>query len=550
MNKYVLIGAVCLVLNTSCSDFLELDESQYHTVDYQFSTFENVKEVATGVYGYVVDGLQDVEGTMREVATDDAVYAWDNNEIKTFYDGSWAATNLIDDQWAYYYEAIAAANYFLENCPADFPESIWQDNYKEKMEQLKNYPLEVRALRAYFHFELLKRYRQIPVVSHSLSMKEANEIIPLSYEDAVNWIVGECNAVIPHLPVTYVGTTSGELARVTKGMAQALKTRVLLYAASPLNNKEDKASKWLLAAQAAKELIDGGAYQLVDEEVVNNQEASGLIFGVWSAANNSFEKANFPIGYEGGNSGVCPSENLMEAFDLLDGTPFDWIQHQSLAFDTEARDPRFAKTILANGANFLGQTIETFIGGRNGKPQSGATPTSYYLRKFLREETSLITGNETSYQHIVPLFRIEEVLLNYAEALVEAKKDPNFTGIVDDINYILSPLDAVNLVRGRVGMPDISVGIDYNTFIKRLRNERRVELAFEGHRFWGIRRWMIGEETSSVYGLSILYQSSGAQTVNRVLVQKREWNDKMYYYPISDTELFKNKNLIQNDGWK
>ena len=68
MNKYVLIGAVCLVLNTSCSDFLELDESQYHTVDYQFSTFENVKEVATGVYGYVVDGLQDVEGTMREVA--------------------------------------------------------------------------------------------------------------------------------------------------------------------------------------------------------------------------------------------------------------------------------------------------------------------------------------------------------------------------------------------------------------------------------------------------------------------------------------------------
>ena len=176
------------VLNTSCSDFLELDESQYHTVDYQFSTFENVKEVATGVYGYVVDGLQDVEGTMREVATDDAVYAWDNNEIKTFYDGSWAATNLIDDQWAYYYEAIAAANYFLENCPADFPESIWQDNYKEKMEQLKNYPLEVRALRAYFHFELLKRYRQIPVVSHSLSMKEANEIIPLSYEDAVNWI--------------------------------------------------------------------------------------------------------------------------------------------------------------------------------------------------------------------------------------------------------------------------------------------------------------------------------------------------------------------------
>lgn len=550
MNKCMIIGAVCLVTATSCSDFLELDESQYHTVDYQFSTFENVKKVATGVYGYVIDGLQDVEGTMREAATDDAIYAWDNNAIKTFYDGSWSATNLIDDQWAYYYEAIGTANYFLENCPTDFPESIWQDNYKEKMEQLKNYPWEVRALRAYFHFELLKRYRQIAVVTHSLSMEEANEIIPSSYEDAVNWIVTECDEVISQLPTTYIGTASGELARVTKGMAQALKTRTLLYAASPLNNKTDDASKWLLAAQAAKDIIDGGAYQLINEEVVNNQKAAGLIFGVWSAANNSFEKANFPLGYEGGNSGICPSENLMEAFDLLNGTPFDWTQHQSLAFNTEARDPRFAKTILANGSTFLGQTIETFEGGRNGKPQTGATPTSYYLRKFLREETSLVAGSETSYQHIVPLFRYEEVLLNYAEALVEAEKSPTFTGTLDGVNYTLSPLDAVNLVRGRIGMPGIPVGTAYDTFVKRLRNERRVELAFEGHRFWDIRRWMIGEDTKNVYGLNITFQNNGTQTLSRIVAQSREWNNKMYYYSISDTELFKNKHLIQNDGWK
>lgn len=551
MKKYIVLLAGCLGLNAACRDFLELDESQYHTREYQFATFERTKQVATNVYGYVRDGLADVASTMRDAATDDAVYAWPTNGIKRYYDGSWSAMNRIDDQWEYYYAAVAAANYFLENCPSDFPDSRYQENYKEKIEQLRNYPLEVRALRAYFHFELLKRYNRIILADRSFSTAEVNGLEPAAYREAAAWIAGECDSVIPYLPVSYRNTTKGELARVTKGMALALKARVLLYAASPLNNPAGDKAEWLKAAAAAKDLIDSGIYQLTAEETTNNPEAAGLIFGKWNGANNDFERANFPIGYEGGNSGVCPSQNLAEAFDLRDGTPFDWNneQHRALALLPAQRDPRFGKTLLVNGQLFKGLMLETFVNGRNGSPKEGATPTSYYLRKHLKEETSLVAGSETSYPHVFPLFRYAEVYLNYAEALLEAEKDPEYTGAESGTVYTLSPHEAVNRVRNRAGMPDLPA-LPYADFRRRLRNERRVELAFEGHRFWDIRRWKTGAATETVYGLSITSDAAGGWNCRRVVVQERPWNEKMNFYPIPDSEVFKNSRLVQNEGWE
>lgn len=184
MKKYLILLAGCTLLMAACSDFLELDESVYQTTKYQFSTFDRVKQSATNVYSYVQEGLLDVEGTMIDAATDDAVYAWSTGGIKRFYDGSWNGTNLIDDRWASLYSAIAAANYFLDNCPDDFPEAQYQDNYKTNLAELKNYPFEVRALRAYFHFELLRRYNRIVIGDRSFTMQEVNTLVPVSYDDA------------------------------------------------------------------------------------------------------------------------------------------------------------------------------------------------------------------------------------------------------------------------------------------------------------------------------------------------------------------------------
>jgi len=550
--KKISIILLSVIILGACSDFLELNESVYQTKDYQFSEFNRVKNVVTGVYGYVTDGLSDVEGTMLDVASDDAVYAWNTHSIRKFYDGSWSPINLIDNQWPYYYSAIRAANYFLENCPDDFPASIYLDDYKERMVELRNFPYEVRALRAYFHFNLLKRYNQIVIADRTYTPEEANELQPVSYQEAAEWIVAECDSVSLHLPLNYKNTPSAELGRVTRGMVMALKARVLLYAASPLNNTQNLSTLWLNAAIAAKDVIELGEYELIPEDVTNNEIASGLIFGKRSPSSNSFEKENFAIGLymEEGNSGVCPSQNLVESFEMIDGTPFDWSNRDHLRkmMNPLERDPRFAKTVLYNGSRFKNHIIESYKNGKNGFPKEGASPTSYYLKKHIREETSLVAGNESSYSHVFPLFRYAEVLLNYAESLVEATGDPDFKGVQNGVDFTLSPREAVNLVRNRANMPSLP-SMDKTQFVERLRNERRVELAFEGHRFWDIRRWKMGEESTTIYGLNITNNFDGTFTYDRIVVQDRVWDDKMYFYPIPASEIFKNNALIQNEGW-
>ena len=132
------------------------------------------------------------------------------------------------------------------------------------------------------------------------------------------------------------------------------------------------------------------------------------------------------------------------------------------------------------------------------------------------------------------------------------KRQALFTGTIDvdgkPVEFTLSPLKALNAVRTRYGMPALTSVINYESFEDRLRRERRVELAFEGHRFWDLRRWKIGSQTTRIYGLEIT-NSNGVISFTRKLIQERIWQDKMYFYPIAQTERYNNRNLIQNIGW-
>ena len=518
-----ILGGLC-----SCSD-LELGESQYHTKKYQFSDFDKVKEVMTNVYGYLESDFY----SFRECATDDAVYANSPDTLSKYYDGSWSANNVVDDRWAHYYKGIRAANYLLENCPEDFEIAKWNEQYTYYIEQLKNYPWEARALRAYFHFELLKRYQNIILADRTYTTSEVNSLVPAIYEESVQWIASELEECAKNLPATYSGTYYSELGRVTKGFAQAARARVLLYAASPLNNSATSNLKYAQAAQAAQEIIadctssSSPRYTLMSQKY--NTESKDLIFGVREATSSTYEANNFPVGYEGGNSGTCPTLSLVECFE--DG------------------DPRLADAILRNGDNFKDESVETFYGGKNGQPKDNASPTSFYLKKYIQEATSFTTGKLISYQHIYPLFRYAEVWLNYAEALFEATKNPDFTGSLEGVSYTLSPRAALNTLRAVYSLPEISSGLSEVDFRARLRNERRVELCFEGHRYWDIRRWKIGDVTKIVEGLDIVRISDNNYKSSRKTVATRYWDDKMYWYPISETEMHKNGNLIQNVGW-
>lgn len=551
--KFAIITvAAASVVFVSCSEDLVVNENEYHSKEYMFADFGKVKDIMTHSYGYLTAGFSAVGGTMTECATDDAVYANTPNTIKGFYDGSWSANNTMDDCWNTYYSAIRSCNYLIENCPEDYEVAKYLEEYTRNKEQLQNYPWEAKTLRAYYHFELLKRYNSIVIADRTFTPEEVNSLRQVDYATAAEWIADELLEASGHLPATYSGTYFSELGRCTRGFALALRSRVLLYEASPLNNPDNLTERYVSAAAAAKQMIDGNAsdgntFALVNENF--GSESKGVIFAVRQGANNAFERANFPAGYEGGHSGVCPSLNLVEAFDMIDGTPYDRSVNSAALLDPAQRDPRFEKTVLYNGATFKDQTVETFRGGRNGFPLEEASPTSFYLRKFIQESTRLSAGNTNSYQHVWPIIRFPEVYLNYAEALFEATGNPYFTGSLSGVSFTMSPADAVSRVRAIYSLPALPAGLDADTFRARLRNERRVELAFEGHRFWDLRRWKAGDQSKDVYGLDIVKNSDETFTSTRTLVQSRRWEDKWYFYPISEVERHRNTNLTQNSGW-
>lgn len=544
-TKYLIIPFFALFAS-SC-DYLDYSESSGYEKDDMFAYFDRAKGMLTAVYSYLPDDFgNDFGGPTRASATDEGIYVWNTASIHRYNNGSWSPILTIDDQWGKYYKAIHAANLFLENYRSDFPDIMWNENYKELMAQNKYYPYEARFLRSFYYFELIKRYKNVPLLERTYEMDEINNVPPTDFEKIVEFIVKECDDIVNQLPVSYKDVPGKETGRITQGAVMALKSRVLLYAASPLFNTSQDQSKWIAAAKAAKALIDKaeneGWYQLVaGERVVNNLESKELILETRQSETNYFEVYNFPMGFEGGKSGLNPSQNLVDAFEMRDGSTFDWSNpvHVKNMYNPEMRDPRLFESVLANGSVWKGITVETFVGGMNA-PADGGTKTGYYLKKYLMESVNLDPNNMTSARHVWVLFRYSEVLLNYAEALYGAYQNPDY---MDNI-FTLSPRAAINKIRARAGMPDVKS----DNFEQRIRNERRVELAFEDHRFWDVRRWKIADKATDIYGVKI--EKDGENySYTRQLVEQRVWEDKMFLYPIANSELFKNSLLKQNTGW-
>jgi hypothetical protein len=550
LRKYSYLLLIS-ILFASC-DFLDFDESTGNSKDYAYGYFSKVASNATNVYTYLQSDFGVLEGALREAATDNAVYTWPSSRVYDVYNDSWSPINCVDNQWNHYYKGIRAANVFLENIDFEYLKRFeYDENYDDDLAKAKMYVNEVRFLRAYFYFELAKRYGAIPLVTKSLSLDEANALSKTSFDEIVNYIVIECDAVSALLPASHKDFYN-ETGRATKGAAMALKARALLYAASPLHNKSGDKAKWEKAAVASLDIIKmaqtDGTYVLDGAEKLfadgnNVLTKKGLILARRNGSSNDFEKKNLPIGFEGGNSGNTPTQNLVDAFEMADGTKFDWSNPAHATDPTANRDPRFYKTVAFDGSSLMGQTVETFVGGKNAQPLEGATMTGYYLKKYIDETISLDPANEKKRQHHFILFRYAEVVLNYAEALNEAK-GADFS----DATFTMSARDAINMVRDYAGMPDITADNSVEAFRARVRNERRVELAFEDHRFWDIRRWKIGEVVKDIYGVKI--EKNGTKTYTKVLVQNRIWKDKMYLYPIPVNESYVNEKIGQNEGWE
>jgi hypothetical protein len=555
LQKYtygVIVLLVFLTL-TNCQD-LDYNEETGNTKEDIFNDFARSKSFVSGIYNYLPTDFNSIDGAIRSAASDDAEHVNDISSIQKFNEGSWSAVQQLDNVWATMYNGIRSANVYLKESQGQtFADLQYTNTYKDLLKQYNNYPYEARFLRAYFYFELVKRYKNIPLITSVLTPEEATNVKPATFQEVVDFIVKECDEVAAVLPLDYNAFAGvNETGRATRGAALALKSRMLLYAASPLHNTTNDLVLWQKAAAAAKEVIDLKLYSLTPSytTVVNNLPLSPgpeLIFERREAASNAFERRNFPIGFEGGGTGTCPTQNLVDAYEMSNtGLPItDPASRYNPLQPYGFRDSRLRATILHNGTTWKGIAVEPFVGGKNGAPIANATKTGYYLKKYVLEATNLDSklGTVTSLIHTWTVFRYGEILLNYAEAMNEAygPNNPSTLG--------MTALQAVNFVRKRASMPNFPATLSADAFRTKLRNERRVELAFEDHRFWDIRRWKIGDQTQNIYAMNIIKNPNASFTYEVKLLETRPFTERMYLYPIPQTELFKNNNLKQNPGW-
>lgn len=555
--SYIYISAAISIAFTlsSCNGFLDREEDSFIDKTATFDSYNRTKQYLTYAYTLLPDGLNRFSReAMLASATDDAEFAIESAEIQQFNNGSWNALNNPDDVWNRYFSGISKCCTLLENTDhvnLDISrlDPDKQVEYANSLKDIRMWRAEARFLRAYFHFELLKRYGPIPIVTSTLSINGNYENTPRpTMKEVVDFIAKECDIAADTLELTPWRNVNDAFGRATKGAALALKSRLLLYAASPLYvdfgdtneaNKPTDVALWKSAADAAKAVIDLNQYELASSYAdlfKNDFQNKEYIFVRRYAANSDFEKSNFPVSF-GGKGGTNPSQNLVDDYEMLDGTPFDWNDPAKAAQPFENRDARLGATILMNMAPFKGKKVATYPEGADASPNPNATKTGYYLRKFLNEDVNIQTGG-SSGGHVVPLFRLAEIYLNYVEALNEC--DPTNP----DIALYL------NKVRNRASLPNVSA-LSQEQMRTVIQHERRVELAFEEHRSWDVRRWKIASSTlgAPLMGVQIERKPLGGYTYMPVKVEQRVFQPKMYWYPIPQSEVLKLKQWKQNNGW-
>ncbi len=558
MKKLVYILSA-FILAASCN-VLDFDESSsQYSRDDMYKTYSNIQKMLTNIYGYMPNkDIADVSSALRDCGSDDAEYADPDASVQRFTNGNWSPIQTVDDKWSLYY-GIRSANEFLESIETvDLSMYQYDTKYQRWLEHLAYYPYEARVLRAYYFFELARRYGDIAMPLTMLTAEQANSIEKTPFDEVIDFIVSECDACAPNLPATYVGLLDDEIGRVTNGFALAVKAKALLYAASPLHNPSGDKAKWKKAAEAAKAIIDLNQYKLDKAEKANNYLSQEVIFAIARSESQSFEKNNFPVRFTEGQrtsmAGSFPTQNLVDAFETKGGYDItlaaDGWHTSDPAFDItkpyENRDPRFARAVLANGMSFKGSAIETFVGGKDYSATRSelGTPTGYYLRRYIQESTSFTPEASVTNKHQWIVYRYAEALLSYAEAVNEYLGSPSAT----DGTFTLSALDAINQVRANADMPDVEATTQA-AFRDAVRREWRVEFAFEDHRFWDVRRWKIGQSVmGQIDGVEIV-KSGSSLSYSRKMVESRTWSDKMNLYPIPQAETFNNPNLTQNTGW-
>jgi len=437
-----------------------------------------------------------------------------------------------------YYKVITKANIFFSK----INESPINQTAKSRMIG------EMKFLRAYSYFRLISFYGGVPLITKPFGLGEDFLLPRNSYAECMAFALKELDEAAALLPLTYPAAQKG---RLTKGAALAMKARALLYAASPLNNSTNDKAKWQLAADASKAVMDLNQYSLFPDyktlflastmynpEIIWNRPYNLAV----DPENVFVELSQYPNGY-GGFAQVHPLQNIIDDFETLNGKLPKNDPTYSLQNPYVNRDPRFYATILYDGAAFKHRSVETFLpGGQDSNEGSSqpwnSTQTGYYLRKFLDESITNPGGvniGSTPWTFV----RYAEVLLNYAEAMFNLGNEP-------------VAREYVNKIRSRPTVNMAPVTESGAALLVRIQQERRIELSFEEHRWFDVRRWKIAPQVLNVPArrMGIVKNvTTGVKTYTVIDFQQRAFFDRNYLVPIPSYEIQKNPKLVQNPGY-
>ncbi|WP_232456806.1 RagB/SusD family nutrient uptake outer membrane protein [Pedobacter psychrophilus] len=559
-NLIVTIAASISLLFVSCDkDFLDTKLNTLPTPETIATDRNTLFTSAWSFYTPLREGFTAIDNNLFATVSDEA-----QNNLPS-YNALYFNQSLISDAinpdgsiYRAYYEGIRAAYSYLDYSqnagrlilqgrdPVADAVAIAQDQ-----QNVAWFQAEAHIAIAFYYAELIKRYGGVPIVTQTLDNSGKIQIPKSSYNEVVEFIVKQIDDYKSGLQVNW--KTSAFVAsdgRFSLGSALALKARVLLYAASPLNNPTNEVAKWQRAAAACNDLMTTtglnlslntsyGPYFLGSTTLTSNE----TIFAIRKPANNTLERQNYPIATPGGQGSISPTDNLVSAYEYK-GTP---VANNPYA----NRDPRLDATIVYNGSTWNSRVIDQSAGSIDDMNKPNASKTGYYLKKFLNDNLNLVQNGTAQHNWVV--FRYGEVLLNYAEAMNEAYGPDNNNG------YAKTARQAINEVRNRptVVMPPVNLiaTTSKTGFQIAVKQERRIELAFEGHRYWDLLRWkdagtVLNQPIVGVIATKVT-TTPRVWSYEKVNVATRKFNAPTnYLYPFTRTEIVNSQGtLIQNPGY-
>jgi hypothetical protein len=552
---------------TSTSNLTEetVFKDSANTVHFLAGIYANVNfSFAANRFTYGPNAFSQTPNGGLDASSDEAeVFKSGGSTALAWETGTINAAVVTDDAYKKSYVNIRAVNQLLKYLPKSPINSFAKTQMKA----------EARFLRAWYYAILVKHYGGIHLVGDSIyNYTDKIPVTRNTYEQCVNYIVSECDAAAQDLPTTQSGVSYG---RASKGACLALKSRVLLYAASPLFNAspvtgaKDPAlvgytspdpERWKAARDAASAVISLGAYALYTDNstpgigfqtVFTKRYNTEYIFEFMSNNGNYDLEALFQPPSRTGQNGAFPLQGLVDAFPMANGKlitdPTSGYKPQD---PYTGRDPRLNFTVihdqtplqnrLASGSSPVNIFQGTFNGVVAGPDAVHlGTQTGYYTNKML-SPTAVANDFIHPTERVLPMIRYAEVLLNYAEASNEYDGP---TALV---------YNAMNAIRQRAGLNpyQLPAGLSQADMREAIHNERRIELAFEEQRFWDVRRWKIAEQTDNIQTMGMEVNRNGAAvTYTQFAVRKRNFRPAMYLWPLPQSEVAKSPELIQNPGY-